>query len=122
MLFLSYADALAQCTVCDLSPRAKRTHTKYVSHCSVCLSHAGSFHLHCTRLPLSGRLVFKRTGRLTVEDLDGDGLLLLDGLCVWEAGIADVVVPGILSEYIREVEVSVQGLGHPAALRQPLKV
>ena len=59
---------------------------------------------------------------LTVEDFDSDGLFLLDGLCVWEAGVADVVVPGVLSEHIREVKVSVQGLGHPAALRQPLEV
>lgn len=70
---------------------------------------------------LCARLLTHRV-RLTVEDLDSDGLFLLDGLCVWEAGVADVVIPGILSEHIREVKVSVQGLGHPAALRQPLKV
>ncbi len=62
------------------------------------------------------------TVRLTAEDLDGDGLFLLDGLSVREAGIADVVVPRILSENIREVKVSVQGLGHPVALRQSLEV
>lgn len=45
--------------------------------------------------------------RLTVEDLDDNGLFLLDGLCVGEAGIADVVVPGVLSENIREVQVTV---------------
>lgn len=59
---------------------------------------------------------------LTIEDLDGDWLFLLDCLCVREAGVADVVIPGILSEYIREVKVSIQGLGHPSALRQPLEV
>lgn len=45
--------------------------------------------------------------RLTVEDPDGDGLFLLDGLRVREAGVADVVIPGILSEHIGEVKVSV---------------
>lgn len=60
--------------------------------------------------------------RLTVKNLDGDGLFLLDGLCVWKAGVADVVIPGILSEYIREVQVSIQRLGHSAALRKPLEV
>jgi len=60
--------------------------------------------------------------RLTVEDFDSDRLLLLDGLCVWEAGVADVVIPGVLSAYIREVQVTVKRLGHPLALRQPLKV
>ena len=60
--------------------------------------------------------------RLTVEDLDGDGLFLLDGLCVRETGVADVVVPRILSKHVGEVQVSVEGLGHPAALRQPLEV
>lgn len=60
--------------------------------------------------------------RLTVKDLDSDGLFLLDGLCVREASVAGVVVPGVLSADIRKVKVTVQGLGHPAALRQLLKV
>lgn len=84
-----------------------------------CLIYAGS--LHRQRLN-SSSLTHTQTVILTVEDLNGDGLFLLDGLCVWEAGVADVVVPRILSKYISEVEVSVQGLGHPAALRQPLEV
>lgn len=44
---------------------------------------------------------------LTCEDFDGNGLFLLDGLRVREAGVADVVVPGILSKDVREVKVSV---------------
>lgn len=63
-----------------------------------------------------------RRARLTVEDLDGDGLLLLDGLRVREAGVADVVVPGVLAKHVGEVKVSVQRLGHPVALGQPLEV
>lgn len=59
---------------------------------------------------------------LTVEDLDSDRLFLLDGLCVREAGVADVVIPWILFKYIREVKVSVQGLWDSAALRQPLEI
>lgn len=73
-------------------------------------------------LLLSLSLSLSHTVRLTVQDLDGNGLFLLDGLCVREAGVADVVVPGILSEHVGEVKVSVQGLGHPPALRQPLEV
>lgn len=86
------------------------THTLTQKQCHIHLSALQSFLLLTHRV------------RLTVDDLDGDGLFLLDGLRVWEAGVADVVIPGILSEYIREVKVSIQGLGHPAALRQPLEV
>lgn len=71
---------------------------------------------------LGHKLTFLRRVTLTAEDRDGDGLLLLDGLRVGEAGVADVVVPGILWEHVGEVEVSVEGLGHPAALRQLLEV
>lgn len=59
---------------------------------------------------------------LTCEDFDGNGLFLLDGLRVREAGVADVVIPGILSKDVREVKVSVQGLRYTATLRKPLKV
>lgn len=41
---------------------------------------------------------------------------------MWEASVASVVVPGIFSENVREVKVSIQGLGHSAALRKPLEV
>lgn len=54
--------------------------------------------------------------------MDGDGLLLLDGLRVREAGVADVVVPGILHQDVGEVQVSVQTLRHSPALRQTLEI
>lgn len=60
--------------------------------------------------------------RLTVEDLDSDGLLLLDGLSAWEACIADVVIPGVFSAHVGKVQVPIQGLGHSRALRQLLEV
>ncbi len=59
---------------------------------------------------------------LTVEHTDADGLLLLDGLCVWEASVADVVAPGVLRLDVGEVEVSVQSLRHTPALRQTLEI
>lgn len=59
---------------------------------------------------------------LTVQDFDSDGLFLLDGLCVRKAGVTDVVVPRVLLQDIGEVQVSIQRLGHTAALRQPLEV
>lgn len=39
-----------------------------------------------------------------------------------EAGVANVVVPGVLSANIGEVQVTVQRLRHPLALRELLKV
>ena len=63
-----------------------------------------------------------RTHKHTVEDSDGDGLLLLDGLCVREARVADVVAPGVLLADVGEVEVPVEGLRNPAILWQPLEV
>lgn len=101
-----------------------RSHASSTHYCKWAASHADS---HSSHLCYAGSLqlclqLHKHTVRLTVEDLDGDWLFLLDGLCVREAGVADVVVPWILSENIREVKVSIERLGHPAALRQPLEV
>lgn len=59
---------------------------------------------------------------LTCEDFDGYGLFLLDGLRVREAGVADVVVPRILSEDVGEVKIPVQGLRYSATLGKPLEV
>lgn len=75
-----------------------------------------------THIPSSSPRAHAPRVTLTAEDRDGDGLFLLDGLRVGEAGVADVVVTGILWEHVGEVEVSVEGLGHPAALRQLLEV
>lgn len=60
--------------------------------------------------------------RLTVQHGDRDGLLLLDGLCVREASVADVVGPAVFRKDIGEVQVSVQSLGHPFVQREPMEV
>lgn len=65
---------------------------------------------------------FKNVESLTVQHVDCDGLLLLDGLSVGEAGEAGVVVSGVLCQHIREVQVSVQRLRHTTVLRQPLEI
>lgn len=44
---------------------------------------------------------------LTVKDTDADGLLLLNGLCVGEACVTNVVASGIFHHYVGEVEVTV---------------
>lgn len=75
-----------------------------------------------THIPSSSPCTHAARVTLTAEDRDGDGLFLLDGLRVGEAGVADVVVTGILWEHVGEVEVSVERLGHPAALGQLLEV
>lgn len=75
-----------------------------------------------THIPASSPRAHAPRVALTAEDRDGDGLFLLDGLRVGEAGVADVVVTGILWEHVGEVEIAVEGLGHPAALRQLLEV
>ncbi len=63
-----------------------------------------------------------RSFRLTVEHTDADGLLLLDSLRVREAGVADVVAPGVLRLDVGEVQVSVQSLRYTPALRQTLEI
>lgn len=59
---------------------------------------------------------------LTLEDGDGDGLLLLNGLRVREASVADVVGPAVLRHHVGKIQVSVSGLGHSSIQRQLLKV
>lgn len=59
---------------------------------------------------------------LTLQDRDGDGLLLLDGLSVGEASVADVVGPAVLRHHVGEIQVSISGLGHPFIQRQLLEV
>lgn len=59
---------------------------------------------------------------LTLQDGDGDGLLLLNGLRVGEASVADVVGPAVLRHHVGKVQVSVSGLGHSFIQRQLLKV
>lgn len=44
---------------------------------------------------------------LTVQHVDCDWLFLLDGLRVWEACVADVVVSGVVHEHVGKVQVSV---------------
>lgn len=73
------------------------------------------------REAIEGIRVGRRGGRLTLQHCDGDGLLLLDGLRIWEAGIADVVVPAVLWEHVGKVQVAVQGLGHAIVQRQLLE-
>lgn len=59
---------------------------------------------------------------LTLEDDDGDGLLLLNGLRVGEASVADVVRPAVLRHHVGKIQVSVSGLGHSFIQRQLLEV
>lgn len=60
--------------------------------------------------------------RLTVEDMDADGLLLLNGLCVGEACVTNVVISGIFHHHVGEIEVTVQALRDTAALWKPLEI
>lgn len=78
-------------------------------------------HTHSWTLSVSVQTVL-HTIILTCEDFDGYRLLLLDGLCVREAGVADIVIPRILPEDIGEVKVPVQGLRYSATLGKPLEV
>lgn len=59
---------------------------------------------------------------LTVKHGDWNGLFLLDGLCVGETSVANVVTPGVFWEDVWKVQVSVQSLGHSLVQRQPLEV
>lgn len=59
---------------------------------------------------------------LTVKDTDADGLLLLNGLCVGEACVTNVVTSGIFQNHVGEVEVTVQALRDTVALWKPLEI
>lgn len=53
---------------------------------------------------------------LTGFDLEGVGVLLLDGVGEVEAGVAAVIGQSILSQDVGEIEVPVEALGHPLVL------
>lgn len=53
---------------------------------------------------------------LTGEDLQGERVLLLDGVGEVEAGVAAVVGLHVLHHHIREIQVSIMALGHPLIL------
>lgn len=59
---------------------------------------------------------------LTVEDTDSDGLLLLNGLCVGEACVTDVVSSGIFLHNVGEVKISIQTLRDTLVLRETLEI
>lgn len=53
---------------------------------------------------------------LTGEDLEGERVLLLDGVGKVKAGIAAVVCLHVLQHHVREIQVPVMALGHPLVL------
>lgn len=53
---------------------------------------------------------------LTGEDLEGERVLLLDGVGKVEAGVAAVVCLHILQHHVREIQVSVVALGDALVL------
>lgn len=53
---------------------------------------------------------------LTGEDLEGEGVLLLDGVGKVEAGVAAVVCLHVLHHHVREIQVPVMALGDPLVL------
>ena len=57
-----------------------------------------------------------------VDHPHGDGLLLLDGLRVGEAGVADVVSARIRHHRVGKVQVAVQALRHTPIQGQPQEV
>lgn len=57
---------------------------------------------------------------LTGFDLEGVGVLLLDGVGEVEAGVAAVVGQRVLRQHVGEVKVPVVALGHALVLRDRL--
>lgn len=53
---------------------------------------------------------------LTGEDLQGEWVLLLDGVGKVEAGVAAVVRLHVLHHHVREIQVPIMALGHPLIL------
>lgn len=54
---------------------------------------------------------------LTGLDLEGEGVLLLDGVSEEEPSVAAVVRLSVSDQHVGEVQVSIQTHGHPLVLR-----
>lgn len=81
-----------------------RTESEIGNSYAAILTHTALTNTHFTQRLCIGEVLPRAalTYRLilTVEDLDGDRLFLLDGLCVRETGVADVVISGVLAQNI----------------------
>lgn len=54
---------------------------------------------------------------LTGQNFEGEGVLLLDGVCEEEASVAAVVSVSVFGQNVGEVQVPVQTHGHSLILR-----